>query len=80
MWIIQAGVSLVFKFGSYGFNTVSNTSSDMHLEEHTKSCQKTALHYFYLSLELEYSMQDKQEILSTTAHQNLHLSLELESC
>lgn len=39
MWIIRAGVSLVFKFGSYGFNTVSNTSSDMHLEEHTKSCQ-----------------------------------------
>lgn len=39
MWIIRAGVSLVFKFGSYGFNTASNTSSDMHLEEHTQSCQ-----------------------------------------
>lgn len=83
MWIIRACVSLVFKFGSYGFNSVSNTysitSSDMHLEEHT-ILSITALHYLYLSLELIYSMPDEQEILSMTAHQNVHLSLELESC
>lgn len=75
-------IFLVIIYGSYGFNTVNNTFSDIQIEDRTQNVVNNcsplfASHLWVSPFDEESEEQEKPKILSTTALLNVHLSLEL---